>query len=181
MRKWIEITTYLPCPQNCAYCPQKLLNSQYKGKQKLSLVDFKKILKNIPDDVEIHFSGFSEPAFHPDFESMAISAKETHIVNIYSSVIEGFDDIFTVHNEKNSVQNPISRAGNNWETETRQGAQCVRSPSFEQNVMLPNGDVYLCCMDYGLKHKLGNLFKTNFNNLNRTHSYKLCEKCESFI
>jgi len=26
-----------------------------------------------------------------------------------------------------------------------------------RNVLLPNGDVVLCCMDYGLDHILGNL------------------------
>ena len=35
---------------------------------------------------------------------------------------------------------------------------CRPMPELNHNVMLPNGDVHLCCMDYGLKHKLGNLF-----------------------
>jgi radical SAM protein with 4Fe4S-binding SPASM domain len=31
------------------------------------------------------------------------------------------------------------------------------SLNFNKNVLLPNGDVYLCCMDYGLQHRLGNI------------------------
>ena len=27
---------------------------------------------------------------------------------------------------------------------------------------MPNGDMYLCCMDYGLKQKIGNLLESNY-------------------
>ena len=33
--------------------------------------------------------------------------------------------------------------------------RCERN--LRQNVLLPNGDVLLCCMDYGMQHVLGNL------------------------
>jgi len=36
---------------------------------------------------------------------------------------------------------------------------------FNQNVLLPNGDVLLCCMDYSMKHVLGNLLKINYKQL----------------
>jgi hypothetical protein len=40
----------------------------------------------------------------------------------------------------------------------RHGAvTCSFTPFYDQNVCLPNGDVVLCCMDYSLKHKIGNL------------------------
>lgn len=42
---------------------------------------------------------------------------------------------------------------------------CSFTPFFDQNVMLPNGDVALCCMDYGLKHVLGNLFRQSYEEL----------------
>jgi radical SAM protein with 4Fe4S-binding SPASM domain len=34
---------------------------------------------------------------------------------------------------------------------------CGKTPRYDQNVVLPNGDVVLCCMDYDNKHVLGNL------------------------
>ena len=37
------------------------------------------------------------------------------------------------------------------------GITCGRSVFYDANVLLPNGDVQLCCQDYGLQHKLGNL------------------------
>lgn len=60
---------------------------------------------------------------------------------------------------------------------------------IDQNVLLPNGDVTLCCMDYGLKHILGNLNDMRYEQLHESDSahevYKmflggskgLCNKC----
>ena len=47
---------------------------------------------------------------------------------------------------------------------------------FDNNVLLPNGDVYLCCMDYGLKHKLGNLLESSYENLFNTDYFKQLQK-----
>jgi len=41
--------------------------------------------------------------------------------------------------------------------------KCARIES-SHFVLLPNGDVHLCCMDFGLKHKLGNLLTTSYTN-----------------
>jgi len=39
---------------------------------------------------------------------------------------------------------------------------CSFTPFYDQNVLLPNGDVVLCCMDYELKHKIGNLLTDDY-------------------
>jgi radical SAM protein with 4Fe4S-binding SPASM domain len=72
-----------------------------------------------------------------------------------------------------------SRAGNVWETPHRSGEfHCLfAGKQFDHNVVLPNGDVYLCCQDYGLKHKIGNLYTTKFDNLNRL-DIKYCSDME---
>jgi sulfatase maturation enzyme AslB (radical SAM superfamily) len=45
----------------------------------------------------------------------------------------------------------------------KQGAvTCGYTPFYDQNVCLPNGDVVLCCMDYSLKHKIGNLLEQDY-------------------
>ncbi len=36
---------------------------------------------------------------------------------------------------------------------------------YDHNVMLPNGDVHLCCMDYGLAEPLGNLFEQTWEEI----------------
>lgn len=42
---------------------------------------------------------------------------------------------------------------------------CSFTPFYDQNVLLPNGDVVLCCMDYSVKHKLGNLLEDDYFDL----------------
>jgi sulfatase maturation enzyme AslB (radical SAM superfamily) len=39
--------------------------------------------------------------------------------------------------------------------------------ALSHNVLLPNGDVALCCMDYGLQHILGSLMKEDYESLFR--------------
>jgi len=42
---------------------------------------------------------------------------------------------------------------------------CSYTPFYDQNVLLPNGDVVLCCMDYSSRHKLGNLLTDDYYDL----------------
>ena len=42
---------------------------------------------------------------------------------------------------------------------------CSFTPFYDQNVMLPNGDVVLCCMDYTLSVRLGNLLRQEYFEL----------------
>ncbi len=88
--------------------------------------------------------------------------------------------------------NPIDRAGN------LAGKQlplvrhvgpirCSYTPTYEHNVMLPNGDVVLCCMDYQLRHPVGNLFRQSWDELhvererirqaNLTGGDTICRRC----
>lgn len=39
---------------------------------------------------------------------------------------------------------------------------CSYTPFYDQNVCLPNGDVVLCCMDYSIQHKVGNLLQQDY-------------------
>jgi len=199
----LEITTYIGCPNMCSYCPQKLLISSYKGEKRMSVETLRKILDNVPTDVDIHYSGFSELFFHPQAVELLKETFKTHRVVVYTTtkgmtdeVYEQIKDMpfkeFHVHDrgardipfKTDSVvineSNAISRGGNLWETKS-EGTHCKKSPSYEQNVVLPNGDVVLCCMDYGLKHKLGNLLEQSFNDLKRENNYDLCKSCEWYV
>lgn len=42
---------------------------------------------------------------------------------------------------------------------------CNYSPELNNNLLMPNGDVVLCCMDFGLRHVLGNLFTQSFEDI----------------
>lgn len=50
-----------------------------------------------------------------------------------------------------------------------------------QFVVLPNGDVQLCCMDFGLWHRIGNLLTEKYEVLRERfyhEDYKLCHYCQ---
>jgi hypothetical protein len=51
------------------------------------------------------------------------------------------------------------------------------------NVLLPNGDVSLCCMDYQLTHILGNLFVQSYDDVVPRHKacFPLCRSCENGV
>jgi hypothetical protein len=51
------------------------------------------------------------------------------------------------------------------------------------NIMLPNGDVSLCCMDYSLDNIVGNLFEQDYNDaIPRPYAtYDICRRCENAI
>jgi len=68
---------------------------------------------------------------------------------------------------------------------------CKRS--LEQNVLLPNGDVLLCCMDYGMMHVIGNLSESDYGSLFESEEFIkvkkglkeagsdiICRYCEKF-
>jgi hypothetical protein len=42
---------------------------------------------------------------------------------------------------------------------------CGFTPFYDHNVLLPNGDVVICCMDYSVKHKIGNLIENDYFSL----------------
>ncbi len=44
--------------------------------------------------------------------------------------------------------------------------------TLDQNVLLPNGDVCLCCMDYGMEYVIGNLLEMDYYSLFETDRFK---------
>ena len=62
--KALEITTKIGCNNFCTYCPQTILMREYVKRSKkifLEFSDFAKMLKKVPKEVNIIFSGFCEP------------------------------------------------------------------------------------------------------------------------
>lgn len=68
---------------------------------------------------------------------------------------------------------------------------CASTPFYDRNVLLPNGDVVLCCMDYNLTHVLGNLLEQTYEEvmqgkplldliaLNEAPTYSKCSICKA--
>jgi sulfatase maturation enzyme AslB (radical SAM superfamily) len=96
---------------------------------------------------------------------------------------------------EDSSKSLISRAGNIKTlaiTPKKGHLRCSSMPDkMDHNVLLPNGDVLLCCCDYANRHVLGNLLKIDYESLFESEVYKeiqeglkddnskiLCRTCE---
>ena len=60
---------------------------------------------------------------------------------------------------------------------------CGCEEGLQHNVLLPNGDVSLCCMDYSLDNILGNLFEKSYQEIipAKFSCFELCQYCENGV
>jgi len=254
-KPWLEITTKIGCKLNCNFCPQSTLVKKYDNFERLmSLENFKKIISTIPKDVQIHFSGYSEPFLNPMASAMMVETKKNRYkISLFTTLI-GFNEndaelikkidfayikihlpdtigmkinedewiekhnIFLKYNfnrtkymsmgilsekikqhllkyvdpEAYKKSNMISRSGlikvENQKPVYKTGPIECKLNKWHQNVVLPDGSVYLCCNDYGLTAKLGNLLQEDYIKIyEKAEEYKekykfeentICRSCE---
>jgi len=277
----LEITTMLGCPVMCTFCPQENLRKASKGSIKyLSFDDYVKILKKIPKNVRIDFSGMSEPWANTDCTKMVLfTLEQGYNIAIYTtlfglngveadivinSIVEYHQQVkeLVIHlQDKNNNMiglkmnkewrlvaskfidlfkdkiipnmsfmtmdengeldplledvrqyvprfNGITRAGSlnisqikgqkvTIIKEVKGIIKCSRWDYYNHNVLLPNGDVLICCMDYDKKHVIGNLFIDNYYDMFKSKNFNefmvsnidpsggngssICRKCECAI
>lgn len=234
-RPHLELTTVATCKMACSYCPQKSLAKAYSGPRRMSMELFTAALDNLPQEIDVHFSGFAEPWLNEHATEMFLeSHRRGHRMKIFST-LEGMsvDDlkamssvrlpVFGVHLpdaegdmnltprdeylqvlsivadrstrltkkasfayfgtthpacreilDKRGIKGidagrrTISRAGNvAWiQRDRRLGSlKCRKDAVGRQPVMMPSGDLYLCCCDYSLKHWMGNLACTAWSEI----------------
>jgi hypothetical protein len=97
----------------------------------------------------------------PDGEVMAVPLNQEYRRNV-STVLRKVKNVTTVSmtsqfksNNRENVVRDINRTSKRFNF-------CFKftNPS---PVLLPNGDMYLCCNDFGLRHKIGNLLEHNYD------------------
>lgn len=227
----IEVTTRIGCRVMCSYCPQDKILGAYPdlkgGGHMMTLPDFEKCLGHLPTDVDVHFSGFTEPWLNPRCTDMVVLAADRgHRVRIFSTLagltLEDVERLehtrirkFVIHlpsddGSMNLVvddayiavlerlvggpmnlrckfhggrmhprvaevvgrgrRSPIHTRAGNVEVEDhppprwlRGEITCKRNPV--EHVLLPNGDVVLCCMDWSMKHRIGNLLTSDYESI----------------
>lgn len=80
----------------------------------------------------------------------------------------------------------ISRAGAVHPVQPKTGELFCLQQRWHRNVIMPDGGVYLCCMDMGLEHPLGNLLTDTYRDIYDAaermmvadHSQMICSRCE---
>jgi MoaA/NifB/PqqE/SkfB family radical SAM enzyme len=106
---------------------------------------------------DFHFHG---NAVHP-----AVGAwLRQHHVDIGKSAIYDRAGNLNVKKAKARTSTPVEKA-------TRASGK-LRCDRIYQSVLLPNGDVVLCCMDWSAEYVLGNLKKDRFEDLYRSETFR---------
>ena len=88
-----------------------------------------------------------------------------------------FIKTFLSRTDKKIIDQPIvTRAGNcggydNREENTGKELRCKDNREY-QNVVLPNGDVHICCMDYALEYKIGNIYEQTLDEIHDSKPFK---------
>jgi len=244
----IEITLTSGCPMMCSYCPQGNYIKAYKAsnqtdKKKMTLEDYKIILKNIGRTVrDIHFTGFTEPLTNPEWYEIVkhtIECGHTASMNtilfgassedvdkltglkipirihltdskqeVSQDILKEFStkyyqeikfDYFSAkgkslipEDERGAYHEAHSRGGNLEEDDSPVKTYSINGPvicknnRYYSNVVLPNGDVSVCCSDFGLDHILGNLLREKLSDIHSSQKIKdfiekMSEGDENFI
>lgn len=107
------------------------------------------------------------------------SSPSFNVSEFYSNVCIFNNNINSLDRKVIKVDYLMSRGGNLFDTIPKVGKINCRENRFFNNVLLPNGDLVLCCSDWGLKHKIGNLYQHHYSseefNLKRQEVIKLCQ------
>lgn len=238
----LEITTRIGCKNMCKFCPQTVFINQYrktKGDIIMKFETFKQCIDKLPSDVQITFSGMSEPWLNKDMTKMLLYACKKGIkeFRVYTTGVgmelKDIDKIkkipfnkFVVHlpdADRNAIipvtkshkelllkikkskikscsymtmgklhpdlqaefgslvvsPKMISKAGNlaKFKKINHKGPiMCNSEFGLKHSMLLPNGDVQLCCMDNAIQYKVGNLLRESYNSLYTGEHFKLIEK-----
>ena len=139
----------------CVHVPDGQLNTKMKcTPEYIHLLKY--VVENPPESEKFWFS------MHGDYHPALIP------------VISGYE----IEN------NIINRAGNldvAWADKTERKILGRTCSNYNQNILLPDGTVLLCCMDYGMTEILGNLLDSEYTELQRETKYNLCKKCNRAI
>ena len=99
MNNSVDITTNIGCRVQCKFCPQDVSMSNYAIKNSFKKIEFGnpilmsyqtfiEILKKIPKNVLIRFSGFSEPFLNPECIKMIQYANDNgYQIQLYSTLV----------------------------------------------------------------------------------------------
>lgn len=247
------ICTRIGCSVRCDYCPQDVLIKAYGDDCRVMDLDtFKEYLKKIPTNVQLNFSGFTEPWGNEQCTDMVLLAAKTHVLTTFTT-LHGMTvqdakrmldvpwkqfnihlpdkmmhaDITDEYLEVLSVCMRMKKRGFMLWGETppevrrvvgnvkpaaglhnRAGVMSKFMEKYEHrgriscsgnrhdmnhNVLLPDGRVVFCCVDFGLRHIMGNLKTQAYESLFkgkeadllragfRGESRILCHSCENAV
>jgi radical SAM protein with 4Fe4S-binding SPASM domain len=159
----------------------------------LETMQFIKFMVHLPDDGK-HMRVKVDEAYLAVIERLSKSSISNLLYIDYYGIHPKVKKL--INEEKLVNRRLTSRAGNVTreivsETPHIKGPLYCGANRLEKNVLLPNGDVALCCVDYGRRHIVGNLIKQPYSALHKSEVFKqvvkkmncksgdvLCRNCE---
>jgi len=134
--------------------------------EELSKLDIEQFVMHIPDN-EAH-TKIEITNNYIDLLQYAISMNKKVGFSCHGSVHDQI--IHLIPNTGSVVSDIIDRAGNLECVSSHQYTQepcvcCIDGMKLNKNILLPDGTVLLCCMDYGMRHVLGNLKTQSYDEI----------------
>jgi hypothetical protein len=177
----------------CTSC----INLKLEDIEKIKNIEFLNFIVHIPEDgnetkikVDDYYNKILKKLIDSDISNLKFILKSVDNYSIHKKIDKRiFKDIIVLNGELQTRAGNIDIEG--IEKSRKKKGSIYKCPRLFCNVLLPNGDLALCCMDWGLKHIIGNLHNTNLkdiykgkifkevlNNLNKYDSDVLCRECE---
>ena len=141
--------------------------------RKIEHIPFCRVVVHLPDIYKYANIPLTDEYFEVLHHAVTLSKPNgIPFIDSANSQSKPHPDVMKIIGNKVSVSwNLIDRAGNlqdNVLNSNQHGScaiYCTRAANINHNVLLPNGDVVICCMDYKMQHKLGNLLKDTYEDI----------------
>jgi hypothetical protein len=122
------------------------------------------ILIHVPDTKWFTLNADTWISIHKRFFNLGIPANYSYVT--LGIVPDRLGDYLTgMGVEHIRMQTVRHRAGTDENSPARIGPTYCLQQRWHNNVLLPSGDVYLCCEDFSLKHRLGNLILQPYSEI----------------
>ncbi len=138
--------------------------------ERLSKIPIRQFTLHVPDEDENSHIDVDETYFNVLRKLMSTPISKVKSLSCHGKILQAVEQILSDDWGKD-FGTLIDRAGNVLDddvTHRHVRGEIVCSEcglGLNHNVLLPDGTVLLCCMDYGMKHVLGNLYKDSYESL----------------
>lgn len=169
---------------------------------RISHIPYREVVLHTPD--KMHYANIQITEEYKRILDEALDLKKSDgrpFIDSANCQSEASEEFLNIAKNRILVESSLlDRAGNlkndsNLRTSSfkRGKLSCVRTRDLNHWVLLPDGEVVLCCMDFGLQHPLGNLITNTYDEIINSKAYKdiiskmndindssmLCRKCVS--
>lgn len=176
------------------------MDLSYEDYLKIKDIPFKQVVLHTPD--KNHYANITITDEYAKILNDALDHKRPNgdpFIDSANCQSEPSEEFLSLANGRIVVESAlIDRAGNLDDSSLRSSGMkkgpiyCTRTEYLNHWVLLPDGSVTLCCMDFGLKHVMGNLIDHTYDEIIQMQPYQdlisgmnaqmsdiLCRKCTS--